>query len=104
MSRAVVTAQHPQQQVSRRRSKAAGASVSPVLPAFQTVYNVLRCRHLALGAYLDDRLVPAEQRKAKIGEFQRLAGCLNLLIEEIKGLGYSMSPEEIRNGFDGQEK
>jgi len=78
--------------------------VSPVLPAFKTVYTVLRCRHLALGAYLADRSVPAEQRKAKVGEFQRLAGCLDLLIEEIKGMGYPMSSWEIRNGFDGEEK
>lgn len=75
----------------------------PLLAAFKTVYTVLRCRHLALGVYLDDRLVPAEQRKAKIGEFQRLTNCLNVLIAEIGRMGHRMSRREILNGFDEKE-
>ena len=78
--------------------------MSPVLPAFKTVYTVLRCRHLALGAYLADRSVPAEQRKAKVGEFQRLAGCLDLLIAEIGRVGHRMGRREILGGFGGSGK
>ena len=76
----------------------------PLLTAFKTVYTVLRGRHLVLGVYLDDAVVPIEQRRRRLGEFQRLAGCLNLLIEEIRGLGYPMSGAEILEGFGEQEK
>ena len=71
----------------------------PLLAAFQTVYTALRGQHRALEAHLDDSAVPIEQRRNRLGEFQRLAGCLNVLIAEIGRMGHRMSRREILDGF-----
>lgn len=99
MSKAAVAVRHPQQQPSRRRSKTAGASATPLLVAFKTVYTVLRRQHRALEAYLDSAAVPEEQRQSRLGEFQRLTSCLNVLIAEIGRIGHRMSRREILDGF-----
>ena len=89
--------------MSRRRSKTAKASAMPILTAFKATYTVLRRQHRTLEAYLDDPAVPVEQRRSRVGEFQRLTACLNLLVSEIGRMGYQMSGAEILEGF-GEEK
>lgn len=76
-------------------------SREPSLEVCKTEYTTLLKQHKTLEAYLDDLSVPEEQRKEKIGEFQRLVASLNLLIEQIRGLGCPMSSAQILNGFDG---
>ena len=104
MTRAGIAAQHPQQRVNRRRSKTVRTSAVPLLAAFKVVYTSLRRQHRLLEAHLDDAAVPVEQRRSRLGEFQRLAGCLNLLIEEIRKLGCRMDSEQILEGFNGKGK
>lgn len=72
---------------------------APCLKAMKAGYNNLLHRQKELAAYLDDQAVPLEQRKARLAEFNDLTARLNQTIEEIKGLGYPMTSEEIRNGF-----
>jgi len=90
--------------MSRRCSKTARTSATPLLAAFKLTYTTLRRQHQALEEYLDDAAGPEEQRRGRVGEFQRLAGCLNVLIAEIGRIGHRMSRQEILDGFDGQEK
>jgi len=40
-----------------------------------------------------------QQDGENVGEFQRLTGCLNVLIAEIGRMGHRMSGREILNGF-----
>ena len=76
----------------------------PLLTAFRTVYTVLRRQHRLLEAYLDDAAVPVERQRSRVGEFQRLTACLNVLIEEIRKLGCRMSRAEILEGFGEEGK